>query len=249
MTQAKQLGLVGFGRFGRFAARHLRAHFDIVAADLRPVRAQADDLGIRHGDLAEAAACPYVLLAVPVQALPGVLDAISPHLAPGALVADVCSVKVAPLRWMRERLPEHVEIVGTHPMFGPRSAADGLQGHVIVVCPERTERRSPVCAFLERLGLEVIVSDAETHDRQAAYTQALAQYLGRALAEIEGADHPIATPAARRLREVARLVADDTAELFAAIEKLNPYALQMRRRLRERLDEIDAEIERARVPE
>lgn len=249
MTQRKQLGLVGLGQFGRFAARHLRAHFDVLAADVRPVQAQAADLGIRTGSVAEAAARPIVLLAVPVQALPDALDEVAEHLIRDALVVDVCSVKVAPMRWMRERLPEHVEIVGTHPMFGPRSAPGSLDGQVIVVCPERTERTAPVCKFLEDLGLEVIVSDAETHDRQAAHTQALAQYVGRALLEIDGADYPIATPAARRLREVSRLVGDDTCELFAAIQKINPYALQMRRRLHERLDELDREIERSRVPE
>lgn len=249
MTRRKQLGLVGFGQFGRFAARHLRAHFDIVAADVRPIDAQAEELGVRAGSVAEAASSPFVLLAVPVQALPATLDAVAGALRDGALVVDVCSVKVAPLRWMRERLPDGVEILGTHPMFGPRSAPDSLDGNVVVVCPERTERTSMVCAFLEGLGLEVIVSDAATHDRQAAHTQALAQYVGRALLEIDGADFPIATPASKRLRDVARIVGDDSRELFAAIQKINPYALQMRRRLRERLDELDREIERSPVPE
>lgn len=249
MTQPKQLGLVGFGQFGRFMARHLRAHFDILVADARPMHAQAAELGVRAGSVAEAAARPFVLLAVPVQAMPAALDAVAPHLPAGALVVDVCSVKIAPLRWMRERLPEHVEIVGTHPMFGPQSAPDTLDGHVIVLCPERTERMSLVCRFLEDLGLEVIVSDAVTHDRQAARTQALAQYLGRALMEIDGADFPITTLAARRLREAARLVGEDSGELFAAIQKANPYALEMRRHLRQRLDELDREIERSRIPE
>jgi len=33
-----------------------------------------------------------------------------------------------PVRWMRELLPPDVAILGSHPMFGPDSAAESLQG-------------------------------------------------------------------------------------------------------------------------
>lgn len=242
MTERMQLGLVGLGRFGRFAAAHLRREFEIVAADACDVSAACAELGIRHGAVAEAAASPVVLLAVPIQALRPALQEIAPHVAPDALVADVCSVKVEPLRWMRELLPDHVELLGTHPMFGPESASAGLQGQVIVLCPERTTHMAQACALMERLGLEVIVADADTHDRQVAYTQALAQYLGRVVRDLEGAAFPITTPAARRLREVARTVGSDSWELFAAIQEVNPYALAMRKDVRRRLAEIDRRL-------
>lgn len=244
MTRLETLGWIGFGQFGRFAATALRSKFEILAADRRPIGELARETGVREASLAEVAGQPVVVLAVPVQALPDLLDAIAPQLQPGALVIDVCSVKVAPLRWMQERLPPEVEYLGTHPMFGPQSAADGLDGHTVVVCPGRTERMGTVCSTLESFGLDVVVADADTHDRQAAYTQALAQYVGRAIRDLEGADHPIGTPAAERLREVARIVGDDSEELFHAIQELNPYARQMRRELRERLETLDRGLTR-----
>ena len=174
--------------------------------------------------------------------MPGALDALAPHLTPGVLVTDVCSVKTAPVRWMREKLPEHVEIVGTHPMFGPQSAPESLERQRIVVCPERTERLDSIRGFLDRLGLHVLVTDAETHDRECAYTQALAQYVGRALSGIDGEDSRIRTPASGLLREVSRIVGSDSWELFAAIETLNPYAADMRREVRRRFERLDARL-------
>ena len=270
----KTLGLIGFGQFGRLAASVLEGRFDVVVHDCRDVAADAAVVGVRVAAFEEVAAAPVVVVAVPVQAMADVFREMAPHLAPGALVVDVGSVKVVPLRWMREALPEHVEIVGTHPMFGPQSVADGqgrddhgadshsdrgegnrndnrargepdLRGQRIAVCAERTRRLVQVRDYLEGLGLVVIECTAEEHDRQVAWTQAVAQYVGRALSGVEGADYPIRTPAADALHEAARTVGNDSWELFCAIQNLNPYAAESRNEMRRRLAEIDAGLAEA----
>lgn len=78
--------------------------------------------------LEQAASCDVVVLAVPVGALEEVVGQIAPHLHPGALVLDVGSVKMLPAEIMERQLPEHVAIVGTHPLFGPQSVVAGLAG-------------------------------------------------------------------------------------------------------------------------
>jgi len=93
------------------------------------------------------------------------------------------------------------------------------------------------------LGLYVIVTDAETHDRESAQAQALAQYVGRALGPIEAPDTGVTTYAADLLREVEEIVAGDSWELFAAIQTLNPYAAEARAALRASMDELDARLE------
>ena len=248
-TGCRTLALVGFGQFGRFAAERLRDRFEVRVYDTRDVSAEAERLGVEAVSFERAASADVVVLAVPVQALPVTLERLAPLVGAGTLVADVASVKTAPLRWMRERLPQEVEIVGTHPMFGPQSAADGLAGHRIVLCPVRTQRLEQVRAFLAGLGLEVIVTDADTHDRECAYTQALAQWIGRAVAEMPGGQYAVRTPAAELLRRVAALVGEDSWELFAAIQTLNPHARGMRRRLAERLAELQARLTADRLAE
>lgn len=237
-----QLGWIGFGNFGEFAVAHLRDHFEVHVADREDRSGAVTALGARWSTIAEAAACSYVVIAVPVQELEEAVAEIRPHVQPGSLLIDVGSVKVVPTRQMLDGLPDNVEILGTHPMFGPQSADGGLAGKRIVLCPVRTERVAEVQSFLEGLELEVIVTDAETHDREIARTQALAQYVGRTLALLEESESPIRTPAYEHLLSVANTVREDTWELFAAIENLNPYALDMRRRLLDRLHELEARL-------
>jgi prephenate dehydrogenase len=239
----KRLGLVGLGSFGQLSARHLRDHFEVVAADTADRSTVAAELGIVWGTPAEAAACSYVVLAVPVQSFATALESIRGHLRAGTLVVDVASVKLAPVREMERLLPADVEILGSHPLFGPQSAAAGLDGHRIVLCPVRTRRLEEVRGFLEqRLGLTVHVCDADTHDRDIAHTQALAQFVGRALAQLEQSGSPVRTPGYNRFREVADTVGEDSWELFSAIQNLNPYAAGMRAELLARLSDLQRRL-------
>ena len=83
MNSAKpQLGLIGFGAFGRLTAKHQAPWFDILAHD----PAVTDDEGLaRLTTLEEAAACPVVVLAVPVGVLAETVAAFAPHLTLGRI--------------------------------------------------------------------------------------------------------------------------------------------------------------------
>lgn len=217
-------GIIGFGRFGQLAARNLREHFDVVVADSGDVAAAASAIGVRAGTLAQAAACDVVTLAVPVQSMIGVIAQIAPLVRPGALVLDVASVKVLPTQWMVEGLPDHVDIVATHPLFGPHSARHGFQGQPLVICPVRGDRHERVAAYGRSLGLKVTVTSAEEHDREMAYVQALTHLIGRTLENICIPDEQLKTSSYQHLLELCALIRDDSKELFYAIQNLNPYA-------------------------
>lgn len=239
MMQTSQIGLIGLGAFGRLAATHLAPHFDLVGHD-PSVR---DLPGGRWVSLDEAAARPVVILAVPVQALAGVAEAIAPHLASGALVIDVASVKLEPLRILREILPAGTRILGTHPLFGPQSAAQGVAGQSIVLCPEAGVEADCVAEFLtDRLGLDVHLSDADTHDRTMASVQALTHLVSKVITDLGLTDAPYTTRSYDLLAEAARLVAEDSDELFRAIERHNPHAADLRRRFFEAARKLDERL-------
>ncbi|PZQ54227.1 MAG: prephenate dehydrogenase/arogenate dehydrogenase family protein [Phenylobacterium zucineum] len=221
----KRLGLIGLGQFGQLAASVLKDHFDVVATDRAPDAAdRAAGLGVAFGTLETAAACDVVVVAVPVVAMREVFLAIAPHLRPGALVVDVGSVKVLPSQWMVELLPAHVEIVATHPLFGPQSARAGLGGLRFVVCPIRGERHARVAAFGRELGLAVTVTTPEEHDEEMAYVQALTHLIGRSLVNLGIPDERLATRSYQHLLELCGLIGADTFELFTAIQTQNPFA-------------------------
>jgi prephenate dehydrogenase len=142
MSTAPGLGVIGFGAFGRLLAQHLRQRFALVVTDRRPLKAEADALGVRWGELAEVAAQPDVVFAVPVQDLAAAASAARPHLRRRARVYDVASVKTKPLRLLDELLPPGVALLGLHPMFGPQSARHGVRGLKVVVCRPAAPRRA-----------------------------------------------------------------------------------------------------------
>ena len=224
----KSLSIVGFGQFGRLAARTLKAHFDVLVTDTAPgAAAAARELGVAFGSLKDAASRDIVVVAVPVVAMRGVFAALAPDLAPGTLVIDVGSVKMLPVEWMTQVLPAHVDIVATHPLFGPQSARDSLAGLRFVVCPVRGDRHDAVAAYGRSLGLTVTVTTPEEHDREMAYVQALTHLIGRSLVNLGIPDEQLKTPSYQHLLELCTLIGADTFELFTAIQTQNPFAAEV----------------------
>lgn len=223
-----KLGLIGYGAFGRLAARSLSPFFEVLAHD---PAADADDYA-RLTTLEDACACPVVVLAVPVEAIAGTVAGMAPLLAPGVLVVDVGSVKVKPARLMAQGLPDHVRVVGTHPLFGPQSAREGLAGLRIAVCPVRDGRDAwRVAAFCRRaLELKVFVVSPEDHDREAATVQGLTHLIARVLIAMEPLPARMTTASFERLMQGVDMVRHDSPAVFRAIERDNPFAAEVRER-------------------
>jgi len=237
-----RLGLIGFGAFGRLTARHLSSWFDILAHD----PAATDGEGVANlTDLATAAACPTVVLAVPVEALEATLIAIAPYLRPDALVIDVGSVKVKPAQAMNALLPPGVRIVGTHPLFGPQSGKDGISGLRIAVCEVRGARDARrVAAFCRRaLGLKVFQVSPEDHDREAATVQGLTHLIARVLMAMEPLPTRMTTASFDRLMQAVDMVRHDSPAIFRAIERDNPFAAEVRERFFALADQARGEVE------
>lgn len=223
------VGLIGYGRFGRLAARHIQKEADVLVyeprASARPPRAGR----VRRVSLRQAAGQTVVLLTVPISSLRSVAKQIKPHLQHGAVVIDVCSVKVQPLRWLREILPRHVAIIGTHPLFGPDSVKGSLANHHLVICPVRA--RPGYVRVLHRLarsrGVKLHRMSPAKHDRLVADTLLLSQYLGRLLVSARIPEHVWSAPSYEHLRELVRIARNDSDQLFADMWRYNQYSNQI----------------------
>jgi prephenate dehydrogenase len=227
------VGLIGYGRFGRFAAKHLSTRVRVVVHDPR-VKGRASRGGrIVHATLGEAAGQPVVLLAVPVSALRGVLRAIRRHVRPGALIIDVCAVKTLPARWMEKMLPKHVHILATHPLFGPDSASRSLEGKTVVLCPVRLPRTQlrEIRKILDRKDVHSIVMSVEEHDRMAAETILLTQYVGRMLLRADLRRWPTMTANYGALVRITDVARRDTPQLFTDMVNFSPHGRRVSRAL------------------
>lgn len=236
----KTLGIVGFGQFGQFMARHLAPFFRVSVCDHARLKDEAARIGVGWADFESVAASEIVVFAVPLGAFEGVLRRAVPVLRDGALCLDVCSVKIEPLRLMTEILPASVEIVGTHPLFGPQSGRDSIAGLRIALCPVRSPRAAAVREFLaDALRLEILEKSPEEHDREMAHVQALTHFVARALDELHVVDSELATVSYEELMRAARLVSEDSWELFQTIQSGNPFAAVKRRAFIDKLVELE----------
>jgi len=234
-----EIGIIGYGRFGQFAAERLRKDFRVVVYDRKRVRCPK---GIRRGTLEEVASTPVLLLCVPISEIPRTCLEIKPCLTPGQLIIDTCSVKEKPLQELARLLPRFVEILGTHPLFGPDSARNGIRGLKIVLCPVRCRRVSKIKAWLETKGLKVIVTTPARHDFEMARTQALFHFLARGVAETGIRVGRLSTPGPAKLFDDFRDVQNDSLQLFQDLHRMNRFSAPMRKQLIECLTLLDTEL-------
>jgi prephenate dehydrogenase len=241
-----RIGIIGFGPFGQLLAKHLKPRAQVVAWNRTPRAAAARKLGVPLVSLKEAAASDVVVLSVAMSAMEGMLRRVAPLVRPGALVMDVCSVKAWPCRLMRRLLPRGVAIIGSHPLFGPQSAAKGLQGLQVVLSPVRARPATvrAVKRFIERMGLEVVVMTPEGHDRAMARTQALAHFLARALVKVAPEERPLRLKSFEKIWEAVEMVRHDSPRLFRDLQTLNLAAAPARRALLRELLRIDSSLRR-----
>ncbi len=241
MPSFKQtLGILGLGGFGSLMAKHLAPHFDVAAFDPSQTTAErAAALGISYETLPHIAARDIVVLAMPIPRMQESIAAIKPHLKQGALVLDVGSVKIKPVQWMRAGLPETVDIVATHPLFGPQSAPVSVKGQNIAVCPVRGERTECVEAFLrDVLELNVMHTTPEEHDYEVAHIQGLTHMFGRILDEMGPLPRRMTTKSFDLIMESSEIVRGNSLELFLSIEKENPFAADVHRKFFQKVEEL-----------
>lgn len=226
------IGIMGFGAFGRLMARHLQPHFAMRICD--PMHPPAPDpwgQGLLPGTAAEVAACGLVILAVPVAAIPQAIASLRPHLKAGAIVLDVGSVKIGPTLAMEAGLPDGVEIIGTHPLFGPQSARHGLEGLKIALCPIRGRSMPRIAAFLRHaLKLRVIVTTPDAHDREVAMVQGLTHLIAKILVRMDPLPRTMTTSSFDLILQATEMVRYDAPNVFMAIERANPHAKAVRDR-------------------
>jgi len=225
----KSLGIIGFGSFGQFITKFLKPYFEISVYNRSDKSAKAKELGIGYESLEEVSSKEIVIVCVPVQFMEEMLVKIAPYIKREALVVDVSSVKVKPVELMKKYLPEHCEIIATHPLFGPQSGKNGIAGLNMVLCPgEKYLTNSIERFFRDDLELNVLIRTPEVHDQQMAYVQALTHFVGRAVNGIDIPDVEQKTPAYQYLLDIKRNLGGDSYDLFLTIENENPFAKEVR---------------------
>jgi cyclohexadieny/prephenate dehydrogenase len=183
----QRLALIGVGLIGSSIARAARAASaagSIVAtARSEATRQRVVELGIAdqvvETNAAAVAGADLVIVCIPVGQSGAVAAEIGPHLAPGAVVSDVGSVKGAVVRDMSPHLPGHVHFIPAHPVAGTENSgpdagfAELFVNRWCILTPGDGADRDAVerlSGFWTALGANVETMSAEHHDLVLAIT-------------------------------------------------------------------------------
>lgn len=113
-----------------------------------------------------------VIIAVPINQTIDLINALPP-LPKSCILADVTSVKKAPLQAMMNK--HEGPVVGLHPMFGPD--APGMIKQVVVVCNGRNQ--SDYKWLIDQLivwGAQIHQTEAKVHDKAMAFIQVMRHF-------------------------------------------------------------------------
>lgn len=226
MDTQKKLVVIGFGRFGQLFAGLARSHYTISVIEPDAARrSTASALGYEILDVSQAIDADIIVLAVPISSLESVVKLIAPLTKPHQLVMDVCSVKVHPARVMQTYL-SHCQLIATHPMFGPDSAARGLKNLKVAFCHlgAKNSLVEEWRSFWEQKGVAVIETTPEEHDRNTAYTQALPYTIAHIINTMQLPEILFNTRSSDALVDIAKYSAKDSEQLYRDMLAYNPYA-------------------------
>ncbi len=184
-------------------------------------------------DSAEAVGdATLVILCTQVGQMGELAEQLKPHLADGAIVTDVGSVKANVVAMVESMLPR---FVGSHPLAGSEKTgvanarADLLEDALCAVTPtERTDGAAveSVEKFWQSLGARTARLSPEAHDLVVARTSHLPHVLATALVRcvLGGAENGEADFCATGFRDSTRL-ADGAAPMWRDIAMANPKAI------------------------
>jgi cyclohexadieny/prephenate dehydrogenase len=186
----RRIALIGFGLIGGSIARAARAQGIVgevvTTARTEKTRSRVNELkvvdSVVEGNAAAVKDADLVILCIPVGACSAVAQEIAPHLAPGAIVSDVGSVKGAVVREMAPYLPAGVHFVPAHPVAGTEhSGPDSgfaelfMNRWCILTPPEGADPDAVerLRAFWAALGAKVEIMTPDHHDLVLAITSHL----------------------------------------------------------------------------
>ena len=186
----KRMALIGVGLIGSsiaLAAKRANLVDSIVGcARTERTREKALELGIVDAMFEDAgetvAGADLVIICSHLGSYPSVGKAMSSHLAPGAIVTDVGSVKGCVARDLGPHIPHGVHLVPGHPVSGSEKSGPEAGFETLfddrwwILTPDADADQDIVrtlTAFVKALGSQVEIMDAGRHDLVLAITSHL----------------------------------------------------------------------------
>lgn len=236
------VGIIGNkGKCGLFFER-IFAGFrcEVIGADVQ----NGPGVSMQNREVVERA--DVVVFSVPPRVAVKVIKSLVNYSRPEQLWMDVTSLKK---NFVSAMLESRAEVLGLHPMCAP--TAMSLKGQTVVMCPARLKIWLPwVEKFIAWTGIKVKFCEPDVHDKNMSIVQGLVhamqltaaatiQSLGQDIAE----SLAFASPVYRIALSLSGRILKQDPNLYADIQMLNPYVLDVLCEARLQLDNLIRMIE------
>ncbi len=223
----------GSGEFGRIFARLFKKEgHDVIITGRDAAKGEkvAKELGVRftNDNVKAAEESDVVIISVYIENTVEVIRQVAPHVRSGCLLMDLTSVKVEPCRAMKKFAKRNVEIIGTHPMFGPRVTS--IEGLTFILTPIRTKKWDKfLLDFLKNRKAKVFITTPEEHDRIMGVVQGLTHFAYIAAAstlremnvDVRYSKN-FASPIYELMLDLIARIVGQSPQLYASIQMHNP---------------------------
>jgi prephenate dehydrogenase len=146
---------------------------------------------------------------------------------------------VFPKNVMIENLSSEIDIIATHPLFGPDSLKDSGSVMTMESVRDLHGRFEFWKNYFNSQNITIEEISAEEHDMMAARSQGLTHFIGRVIDDFGTDQTRIDTEGYKALHKLVNQTCNDSWELFEDIQSYNPYTQKMVSELSESFKKIN----------
>lgn len=250
-TNSKRLkiGIIGYGRFGRFIGKKISKDHDVCCLDLIDKSKEALEDGIEFYPKYDASEfvknLDVVVLAVPIVDFEDVVLSLPLDRLKGKLIVETCPLGSHPKEVLLRCVPTGADIISTTPMFGPGSSSESWDGLPLLYEKVRIQdmkRADSYLSIFEKERCRLVEMSAEDVDTSIADAEFLTHLTGRLLNRDTLPPTIVSSKEYAALRDVAEMTAADTFDMFYGLFKFNPNASTHLNKMRDNLAKIERQI-------
>ncbi|MFW5992429.1 MAG: prephenate dehydrogenase [Halanaerobiaceae bacterium] len=217
------IGIIGLGLMGAsmgLAVRKYTEKMMIYGADMNKKHV---DYCINHGIIDNILSAEklvqqdVIFIAVPVRSILDVIEQIEPLInKEKTIITDMGSTKSEIVMMVKKKFPD-IRFIGGHPMTGremsgPAAALADLFQNKNYILTEKTDDHILI-NILETVGAHIVVMEAEKHDRLAAFTSHVPQFLATSviqrLKNVEKNNPEVTQLIGQGFKDLTRIAASD----------------------------------------
>lgn len=249
-----QIGIIGFGTFGQFLARRFVKQHKVRCTDQLDKSADAANIGVDYFASYDMAnflkGIDVLVLAVPLVEFENVVLSLPTDSLRGKLVVEVCPLSSHPKAILLRHLDQDIDIISSHPMFGPGVHDDPYStatwdGRPFVYEKVRVTDVRRCDTFLEIFGearCQMVEMTAEQHDTSTADAEFVTHLTGRLLDHQLLPPTPVTSKEYAALCDLADMTSSDSFDLFFGMFKFNERAKEHLNKMRDNLAKVERQL-------